>query len=114
MPGGPSAGATTEPPELTERDTAPGVSFVHTPEFTGRGDEYFRIWIVYSRDFEREADEFAIGFLHANGLPVLPLYEFFLKLRALESRLGMEGLPDFLSTHPATDDRMQRLWRELH
>ena len=31
---------------MTERDAAPGVSFVHTPEFTGRGDEYFRIWIV--------------------------------------------------------------------
>ena len=68
----------------------------------------------YSRDFEREADEFAIAFLHANGVPVRPLYEFFLKLRALESRIGMEGLPDFLSTHPATEDRMQRLRQELH
>jgi uncharacterized membrane protein YjgN (DUF898 family) len=29
-----------------EQSVAPTVSYVHTPEFTGRGDEYFRIWIV--------------------------------------------------------------------
>jgi Zn-dependent protease with chaperone function len=66
----------------------------------------------YSRDFERDADEFAIGFLRSNGLPVRPLYRFFVKLRELESRLGMEGVPDFLSTHPSTEDRLRRLWLE--
>jgi hypothetical protein len=45
----------------------------------------------------------------ANSLPVRPLYEFFVKMRELESRLGMEDLPDFLSSHPSTDERLRRL-----
>lgn len=67
----------------------------------------------YSRDFEREADEFAVAFLRAQGLSAQPLYEFFTRLRTLESRLGAEGIPDFLSTHPSTEERLERLRREI-
>jgi len=41
---------------------------------------------------------------------VRPLYEFFKKL----PELGHDGpLPGFLSTHPSTDERLERLRREL-
>jgi len=67
----------------------------------------------YSRDSEREADEFAVAFLRAQGLSARPLYEFFIKVRALESRLGVADIPDFLSTHPSTEERLERLRREI-
>lgn len=64
----------------------------------------------YSREFEREADEFAVAFLRAQDLAAKPLYDFFTRLRALESRLGVaDDVPDFMSTHPSTDERLKRL-----
>ena len=66
----------------------------------------------YSRDFEREADEFAVAFLRNHGVSVRPLYEFFESLRHAESRKGAT-IPDFLSTHPSTDERLDRLRREM-
>ena len=63
----------------------------------------------YSRDLEREADAFAIVMLRANGIPVKHLADM---LRRLESTAGAAGLPgalQYLSTHPATDERIQQL-----
>ena len=66
--------------------------------------------LSYSRDFEREADEFAVRMLRSQGVSVRPLYEFFKKLPDLRH----DGpLPGFLSTHPSTDERLERLRREL-
>ena len=67
----------------------------------------------YSREFEREADEFAIQFLHAQDVPVRPLYQFLARLRALESQHRDVDIPDFISTHPSTDERLERLRREI-
>jgi len=64
--------------------------------------------LQYSRDFEREADDFAIAFLHANGLSVQPLIAFFGMVAELERKLGF-SIPGFLSTHPSTPDRIERL-----
>ena len=63
----------------------------------------------YSREFEREADEFAVAFLRAQGLSARPLHDFFLKVREVESEAGTDGIPDFLSTHPPTEERLERL-----
>ncbi|HVR14126.1 MAG TPA: M48 family metalloprotease, partial [Gaiellaceae bacterium] len=59
------------------------------------------------------ADEFAITLLRTQGASVRSLVEFFERLSALESRLGVEKIPDFLSTHPATEERLERLRREI-
>jgi predicted Zn-dependent protease len=67
----------------------------------------------YSRDFEREADEFAVAILRAEGLSAWPLYEFFTRLRTLKSRLGPVGIPDFMSSHPSTEERLEHLHREI-
>lgn len=61
----------------------------------------------YSREVEREADLYAASLLKANGLNAGSL------ATALERLAGKEGDgPDYLSTHPATAERIARL-REL-
>ena len=62
--------------------------------------------LQYTRDFEREADDFAVAFLRANGLTPSPLLDLF---RQIESLSGGDRAPAFLSTHPALRERQQRL-----
>lgn len=65
-----------------------------------------------SRNFEREADEFAIAFLEADGLSAQPLHDFFVKIRDHEAHYGADSIPEFLSTHPSTEERLERLRRD--
>jgi len=67
----------------------------------------------YSREFEREADEFTIAFLRAQHLSARPLYRFFVKVHKWQGRPEDGRVPDFLSTHPSTEDRLDRLRREI-
>lgn len=62
----------------------------------------------YSRELEREADAFAIDVLRRNGIA---LRHFGDILRRLEKESGSEGSDAFqyLSSHPATSERLQRL-----
>jgi len=63
----------------------------------------------YSRSLEREADAYAIEMLKANGIPLKHLADM---LRRLESAAGTSGLPSalkYLSTHPATEERIRQL-----
>ena len=69
--------------------------------------------LSYSREFEREADEFAIAFLRSQHVSARPLYDFFVKVRRWQSRLEDGQVPDFLATHPSTDERLDRLRREI-
>ncbi|MCU0950414.1 MAG: M48 family metallopeptidase [Burkholderiaceae bacterium] len=62
--------------------------------------------LQYTRDFEREADDFAVAFLHASGLSTSPLLEFF---RQIETLSGKSYPPAFLSTHPSPRERIERL-----
>jgi predicted Zn-dependent protease len=67
--------------------------------------------LKYSRDAEREADAFAVDFLRASGLGVEPLLGFFDFVDKLQKKHG-GAPPDFLSTHPATPERIERLRAE--
>jgi Zn-dependent protease with chaperone function len=63
----------------------------------------------YSRDLEREADAYAIQVLNSNGIPLKFLADM---LRRLDSAAGASGMPSalrYLSTHPATDERIRQL-----
>lgn len=68
----------------------------------------------YSRDFEREADEYAIKQLQAQRVSVLPLAEF---LARLEQRSKTEQADDgwsdqasaWFQSHPATSERIERI-----
>jgi Zn-dependent protease with chaperone function len=67
----------------------------------------------YSREAELEADDFAIGFMRADGRPVAALDAMFARLEAARGagRSGSNGSNDrsFLSTHPSTEERRRRL-----
>lgn len=67
----------------------------------------------YSRDLEREADAVGFSYLIDSGIDPSGMVSFFEKLRAEEERLGLDAkgvsaLP-FLSTHPASERRIERL-----
>jgi predicted Zn-dependent protease len=63
--------------------------------------------LSYSRDFEREADDFARDYLLANGSSPEALASFFDVLTSIRPYRG-DG-PDFLSSHPPTQERIDRL-----
>jgi predicted Zn-dependent protease len=56
----------------------------------------------FSRDFEREADRFAIDLMREGGLDPRYLARI---LSRLEEEHGSGGIPTFLSTHPGTRER---------
>jgi Zn-dependent protease with chaperone function len=70
--------------------------------------------LKYSRDAERDADDYAIAMLNLNGIPLSHLAEAFVKLRQQEQRGsgGADGEPagdSYLSTHPASAERIARI-----
>jgi len=71
----------------------------------------------FSRDFEREADERGLQLLVDAGINPSGLLTFFEKLKAEEKTLGLSedfaDELDILSTHPATNERIERLEKAL-
>jgi Zn-dependent protease with chaperone function len=60
----------------------------------------------YSRDFEREADDFALDYLKRRAIPAESLTAILLRM---EKKAGAPGsFPDYLSSHPATKERAER------
>jgi Zn-dependent protease with chaperone function len=60
----------------------------------------------YSRDFEREADEFALDTMKRHGIPAESFAAILLRMG--ERRGAASDIPDYLSTHPATRERAER------
>ncbi len=74
--------------------------------------------LSYSRDFEREADAFAIARLQEQGIPlehfssiIKKLGEFYNEKNTAEENETDFTLPKFLSTHPPTEERVQLIDR---
>ncbi|MYM37553.1 M48 family metalloprotease [Duganella sp. FT94W] len=61
----------------------------------------------YSRDAEREADDYAVAMLVHNGLGVQPLVDVFARFQALERKQG--GDFGYLSSHPPSAERLARI-----
>jgi len=60
----------------------------------------------YSRDFEREADDFAFDYLKRRAIPTASLTAILLRM---EKNTGASrNVPDYLSSHPATQERTER------
>lgn len=59
----------------------------------------------FSRDFESEADDYAIALLARHGIDAGHLGTL---LARMDADAGADTLPGFLSTHPATDDRVRK------
>ncbi len=60
----------------------------------------------YSRAFETEADDYARGYLKAHGMSPAPLADL---LARMQRRSGEGGDLGYLSSHPATAERIRRL-----
>ncbi len=60
----------------------------------------------FSREDEAEGDEVGLQIAHDAGYSPYGLADFFGKLLALEKRAGGSALPEWLSSHPATADRV--------
>ncbi len=58
----------------------------------------------YSRDAEREADDYAIAMMKANGVPLSQLAGGFEKLRAQQGDVS-----PYLSSHPSTAERIAHI-----
>ena len=65
----------------------------------------------FSRDFERDADDAGLDLLLAAGIDPHGLPQFLEKLQAIQEDSPLSALPavDFLSTHPNSTERIQRL-----
>ena len=67
----------------------------------------------YSRDFERDADDYAATTLAANGIALSHLAAILERFEALQKKLGATAATfGYLSSHPATAERLARLRRE--
>jgi predicted Zn-dependent protease len=60
----------------------------------------------YSRDFEREADAFAVEYMKQHGIPSESFGAILLRMD--ERRGAAADIPDYLSTHPAARERAER------
>lgn len=60
----------------------------------------------YSREFEAEADEFAFALLARNGISPERFAEIMARLE--QQHRGEPGASDFLASHPASPERIQR------
>ena len=74
----------------------------------------------YSRDFERDADARGVALLQAANIDPQGMQKFFEKMIAHEKKMleqvgnddaaqAMKSLSRFLSTHPATEERIERI-----
>jgi predicted Zn-dependent protease len=61
----------------------------------------------YSRDAERDADNYAIVMLQHNGISLEHMVAAFEALKKQEEQQG--GAPGYLSSHPATVERIERV-----
>ncbi|MCA1323203.1 M48 family metallopeptidase [Herbaspirillum sp. alder98] len=61
----------------------------------------------YSRDFEREADDYAIAMFSANGLPRQKLASVFEKLDGMSA--GRQQPAPYLSSHPSNEERIAHI-----
>jgi len=72
----------------------------------------------FSRDFEREADEVGLGYLAEARIDPAGMVSFFRKMlqeekTAIELPDAVEQTLSFLSTHPTTEERIERLQRRI-
>lgn len=68
-------------------------------------------WLIeskYSRAFELEADDYARELLAARGISTRPFADILARLERRHPR-GENPVTDYLASHPATDERIERL-----
>lgn len=68
------------------------------------------LFLKHGRDAEREADQFGVGYAAGNGWDPAGMTGMLATLGRLSEASGSRrGVPNFLSTHPAPEDRITEL-----
>lgn len=67
------------------------------------------LFLKYSRDDEREADDLGVEYARKAKFNPGEMISFFSSLQELGDLSGKHSLPGFLSTHPLTNERIQRV-----
>lgn len=62
--------------------------------------------LAFSRDHEYQADEYAVKYLYKTSYDARGIAGFFEKLE------GAPGIPEFLSTHPSPENRIEEIYAE--
>lgn len=65
--------------------------------------------LKYGRDAENESDQLGVKYSSKIGYDPASMADFFLTLQRTEQQSGAAGIPTFLSTHPNSADRYQRV-----
>ncbi|QDA61337.1 M48 family metalloprotease [Hymenobacter jejuensis] len=65
--------------------------------------------LKYGRDAENEADVLGVKYSSKIGYDPAHMADFFLTLQRTEQQSGAAGVPTFLSTHPNSADRYERV-----
>jgi predicted Zn-dependent protease len=67
------------------------------------------LFLKYGRDAEREADELGYRYALNTGYDVRSMPDVFATLKRVGEASGQSRLPNWMSTHPAPDERIQRI-----
>jgi predicted Zn-dependent protease len=71
------------------------------------------LFLSYGRDAEREADDLGFRYTVATGYEVRAMPGVFGVLKRVSESDGGDRLPDWLSTHPSPDERIERINAEI-
>lgn len=88
-----------------------GVATIASPSLGGRIAQPLSqvVGLKYSRNDENEADGLGVKYSSKIGYDASQMADFFLTLERTEKASGAGGTPTFLSTHPNSADRYQRV-----
>ena len=90
-----------------------GIGMVVRPELQQFGDlaqtGMGLMFLKFGRDAERQADDLGLRYLARQGYDPQQAVEVFSVLEGASQKTGEGRLPSWLSTHPAPEDRAQRL-----
>ena len=90
-----------------------GVGMIVSPEFRQFGDlaqmGMGLLFLKYSRDDEREADELGVRYSLRGGYDARQMPEVFTVLKRVGEMAGAGGIPNWLATHPDPEQRQERI-----
>lgn len=71
------------------------------------------LFLKYGRDAERQADDLGFKYSVAQGYDVRSMPGVFATLKRVSESAGAERLPNWLSTHPSPDERIERIQQKI-
>jgi Zn-dependent protease with chaperone function len=63
--------------------------------------------LSYSRSLEMEADKHGLALMEAQGIPLQGMPDLFRRMESTTPKETSSNIPNFLSTHPALEERIQ-------